>query len=233
MFGGMKMSPNPNRRSPVGPWWFIVGALLLFPALTAGQTKDFDPFAGTYKGTAKMNGGEMGVTLELRIVDSKLAGHAMAADTDYKVTSSKVVDGALTITFGPDTATLTVKKVGDKLAGDWVHGAQKGTVELARFDPAADVISGEWDAVADAQGQPFPFTLTMKLDGEKVTGSSNSDLGNSPISNGNWKDGKLSILMEGGGGQIALVAVMIDGKLSGDYDFAGQLSGKWVAIRKK
>jgi hypothetical protein len=211
----------------------VIVALLSLPALVPGQSNDFDPFAGNYKGTAKMSSGEMGVTLELRVVDNKLTGHALAADTDYKVISGKVVDGALAITFGPDAATLTLKKSGDKLVGDWVHGAQKGTVEFAKFDPAADVISGEWDAVADAQGQPFPFTLTLKLEGEKVTGSSKSDLGNSPISTGTWKDGKLSILMEAGAGQIALVAIMLDGKLSGDYDFAGQLSGKWVAMRKK
>jgi hypothetical protein len=98
---------------------------------------------------------------------------------------------------------------------------------------AVDEISGEWDAVADAQGQPFPFVLTMKLDGEKVTGSSNSQLGNTAFSQGTWKDGKLSILIEGGSGQIVLVAVMVEGKLSGEYDFAGQTSGKWVAIKKK
>jgi hypothetical protein len=28
-------------------------------------------------------------------------------------------------------------------------------------------------------------------------------------------------------------ATMIEGKLSGEFDFAGQLSGKWVAIKKK
>jgi hypothetical protein len=107
----------------------------------------------------------------------------------------------------------------------------EGTVELHKV--VVDEISGQWDAVADAQGQPFPFTLTLKLEGEKVTGSSSSQLGDSPVSSGSWKDGKLSIMLEGGAGQIALAATMIDGKLSGDYDFAGQLSGKWVAIKKK
>jgi hypothetical protein len=32
---------------------------------------------------------------------------------------------------------------------------------------------------------------------------------------------------------IAMMATIVEGKLSGDYDFAGQLSGKWVAIKKK
>jgi hypothetical protein len=27
-------------------------------------------------------------------------------------------------------------------------------------------------------------------------------------------------------------ATVIEGKLSGEYDYAGQLQGKWVAVRK-
>jgi hypothetical protein len=227
------MKLTQSCRSLVVGFLLAFVALLFLPGLAAGQSSEFDPFAGSYKGTAKMGAGEMAVTLDLKVVDNKLTGRAISAETEYKVVSGKVVDGALAVTFGPDAATLTVKKSGDKLVGDWIHGTQKGTVELAKFDPSADVITGQWDAIADAQGQPFPFTLTLKLEGEKVTGSSESQLGSSPISTGTWKDGKLNVLMEGGAGQIALVAVMIDGKLSGDYDFAGQLSGKWVAMRKK
>ena len=216
-------------------WCLIAAALLLVPALALGQTKDADPFLGNFKGTAKMNGAETSVTLELKMVEGKFAGHAVAADGDYKVASGKIANGTLTIMFGSgaDAATLTLKPGGDKLVGDWIHGDQKGTVELKRFDPAADVISGEWEAVADAGGQPFPFTLSLKLDGDKVTGSSSSQLGTSNISSGTWKDGKLAILLESGAGQIVLNAVIVDGKFSGEYDFAGQSSGKWVAVKKK
>jgi hypothetical protein len=98
---------------------------------------------------------------------------------------------------------------------------------------AAELLSGEWDAAADAQGQAFPFTLTLKVEGEKVTGASSSSLGNSTISTGTWKDGKLAIVLDAANGPIALIATMTDGKLVGDYDFAGQLQGKWVATKKK
>jgi hypothetical protein len=211
----------------------LMTAAVFVPALAAAQAKDTDPFVGNFKGVAKMSDGEMPVTLELKSVNGKFTGHAMAADTDYKVESGKVTNDALTLTFGagPDAATLTLKPNGDKLVGDWVHGTQKGTVELSRFEPnAKDEISGEWDAVADAQGQPFPFTLSLKLDGDKVTGSSNSQLGVGNITTGTWKEGKLAIVLDG---NITLVAAMIEGKLSGDYDFAGQSTGKWVAVKKK
>ena len=128
-------------------------------------------------------------------------------------------------------AKLSLRQKDDKLVGELVVDGKTGAVELRKV--AKDEISGDWDGVADAQGQPFPFTLSLKLDGEKVTGSSTSQLGTASISTGSWKDGKLAFVLEGGSGQIAMAATMIDGKLSGDYDFAGQSSGKWVAIKKK
>jgi hypothetical protein len=126
---------------------------------------------------------------------------------------------------------LTLRQKDDVLSGDFTADGKTGPVEFKRA--AKDQISGEWDGVADAEGQAFPFTMSLKLDGERVTGSSTSQLGTSNISKGVWKEGKLAIVLDSGNGQITLVATMVEGKLSGDYDFAGQGSGKWVAQRKK
>jgi hypothetical protein len=215
--------------------------LLLVASVTVmAQPKDpgADQFAGHYKGTVKRASGQTDLTLDVKWADGKFSGRALAADGEYPISSGQIAGGKLTLKFGApaEGASLTLQKIEDKLTGDWVRGAEKGTVELKKTPVEAvnaESINGEWDAVADAQGQPFPFTLTLKIDGEKVTGSSTSQLGTSPITSGTWKDGKLAVVMEGGAGQIALMATMIEGKLSGDYDFAGQLSGKWVAIKKK
>jgi len=86
--------------------------------------------------------------------------------------------------------------------------------------------------VADAQGQPFPFLLTLKVDGETVSGSSSSQLGDSNIKSGTWKEGKLYFQLEGSNGVITMSATVVDGKLAGEFDFAGQLQGKWVAVKK-
>jgi hypothetical protein len=222
---------------------FLILAAALLAAFTVSaqpqpQPQTTDPWSGNYKGTAKMDSGEMPVTLEIKSANDKFSGRAVAGDKEYAIASGKVEGGKLTIKFGaePDAATMTVQKVEDKLVGEWVRGAQKGTVELKKYVPevfTAEMLTGEWDAVADAGGQPFPFVLTLKVEGEKVTGTSNSQLGSSNISSGTWKDGKLAVILEAGSGQITLVATMIDGKLSGEYDFAGQSSGKWVAIKKK
>jgi len=125
------------------------------------------------------------------------------------------------------TGKMTLRKKDDALVGELSIGKPM-PIELRKA--AADEISGEWDAVADASGQAFPFTLSLKLDGDKITGSSDSQLGHANVVSGSWKEGKLAIVLDG---NIALVATMVEGKLSGDYDYNGQSSGKWVAVRKK
>lgn len=197
------------------------------------QQPTLDQFVGSYKGTAKMASGEAEVTLEIKTADGKVSGRAASGNTEYQIMSGEIVGGKMALKLGtaPDTASLTLERKGDGLTGEWIHGAQKGTVELKKSDLSAkDEISGEWDAVADAQGQAFPFTLSLKLDGDKITGSSDSQLGHANIVSGSWKEGKLAIALDG---NIALVATMVEGKLSGDYDYNGQGSGKWVAVRKK
>lgn len=209
--------------------------LLVFAAtiMAAAQGSTSTSFAGKYEGTAKGSDGEVRLTLELVDEAGKVSGQITSPHGVYKIVKAELADGVLTLDAeGTNTrGKMTLRQKGDTLAGDFTSDGKTGPVEFKKT--IKDELSGEWEAVADAQGQPFPFVLTLKVEGEKVTGSSSSQLGTSPISSGTWKDGKLAVVMEGGAGQIALMASMIEGKLSGDYDFAGQLSGKWVAIKKK
>lgn len=188
---------------------------------------------GKYQGSAKGPNGDVQLTLELTDDAGKYSGQITSPGGVYKISKGQMAAGVLTLEAenGNTKGKLTLRQKGDVLAGDFTADGKTGPVELKRA--AADDISGEWEAVADAQGQAVPFSLSLKLDGDKVTGSSASQLGNSTISSGTWKDGKLAIMLETGNGQIAMVATMIDGKLSGDFDFAGQMSGKWVAQKKK
>jgi hypothetical protein len=197
--------------------------------------------SGRYEGTAKLAGAaDTPLTLELKNEGGKITGHLQAGANSIEVSEANLAEGKLSLKLGPAAkdGVLTVKVDGNKLAGEWIAGAQKKIVELTKAAaapvaaPAAVNISGQWDAVADAQGQPFPFTLTLKVDGEKVTGNSSSQLGETSISAGSWKDGKLSFQLEGQQGTISMSATIVDGKLSGEFDFAGQLQGKWVAVKK-
>jgi hypothetical protein len=113
-----------------------------------------------------------------------------------------------------------------------VTAAPAAAASTSSAAPAVN-LSGDWDAVADANGQPFPFALTLKVEGEKVTGGSSSQLGESTLKDGVWKDGHLSFVLEGQNGAISMTATVVDGKLAGEFDYAGQLQGKWVAVRKQ
>jgi hypothetical protein len=97
---------------------------------------------------------------------------------------------------------------------------------------AGDPISGEWDAAADAGGTSFPFTLKLKLEGDKVTGSSDSAQGSAPLSKGTFVGDKLSFSLDTPNGTIGFTATLKDGKIVGDFDFAGQMTGKWEAKKK-
>ena len=215
----------------------LLGSIMGF-AQTAPQT-----LSGTYEGTVKTDAREVKVTLELKSEDGKITGRVMNGTSTAEIKEAKLENGTLTLNFGNER-TLTAKVDGDKLVGEAGEGTMKIPIELKKVTPAAASpaapaaapaavnLNGNWEAVADANGQPVPFSLTLKVDGETVTGSSSSQLGESVIKAGTWKDGKLALTVEGQSGVVTLSAVVVDGKLSGEFDFSGQLQGKWVAVKK-
>ena len=88
--------------------------------------------------------------------------------------------------------------------------------------PAADPISGEWEAAFEfAGGSPFTRTLKLKLEGTRVTGTAPSPRFGDGTVTGEWKAGELSLAIEGERGTMAL---------AGDWD-VGHASGKWTAKR--
>ena len=219
---------------------FLLGSIVAF----AQGTPDV---AGTYEGTVKMPNGQEGkVSLELKTEGGKITGRAIHGPKTIEITEAKLDKDTLTLHFDKDHA-FVAKVDGDKLIGEMSDGAQKIPIELKKVTPAAAAtpaaapaaaapavvnLNGQWDAVADANGQPFPFLLTLKVEGEKVTGNSSSQLGESVVKDGTWKDGKLVFQLEGQNGVISMSATVIEGKLSGEFDYAGQLQGRWVAVRK-
>jgi hypothetical protein len=183
------------------------------------------------------------VSVELKTEGGKLVSRLQMGQKSYDMTEGTFTNGIASLVFGKD-AKVTGKVDGEKLTGDLWVGSEKRAIELKRVSPTSTPpatpatagsqfnLNGDWDAVADANGQPFPFLLNLKVEGEKVTGSSSSQLGDAAVKEGVWKDGKLSFQLEGQNGTISLNATVIDGKLAGEFDYAGQLQGKWVAVRK-
>jgi len=224
---------NTIKRLSLLTFAFLLGSIVVFA--------QGDALSGKYEGAVK--GPDEKVLLDLKHEGGKISGRLMRGTVTIDVTEGTLKDGMLSLSFGND-ATLNAKVEGDKIVGDLSAGTTKRAIELTKAAAAAPAapaaapakgpaeLSGEWEAVADANGQPFPFSLTLKIDGENVTGGSSSQLGESTIKSGNWKDGKLSFLMEGQNGVVTMSAVVVDGKLSGEFDFAGQLQGRWVAVKK-
>lgn len=209
----------------------IFAAIVIGVVISSTALAQNGSFAGKYEGTIKDETGEQKLTLELMENSGKYSGTLTTGRGSFKILKGQVADGTLTLEIekpGGSSGSMAFRKSGEELIATFTEAGKNLTVNFRKAN--ADEISGDWDAVADAQGQPFPFTLSLKLDGDKVTGSSDSQLGHGTITTGTWKEGKLAIVLDG---NITLVATMIEGKLSGDYDFAGQSSGKWVAVKKK
>ncbi len=202
----------------------------------ASVTVASDSFSGKYEGIAKTTGAaDTQLSLELKNDGGRVSGHLVSPQGTIEVSEGSIAETKLTLKLGVGG------KDGTLTARVWQAGTQKRAVEFKKVtaavvatSPAIPVsLSGDWDAVADAEGQPFPFSLTLKVDGEKVSGSSSSQLGESPISTGDWKDGKLSLQLESPSGVISMSATVVEGRLTGEFDFAGQVQGKWVAVKKQ
>lgn len=211
-------------------------------AQTGNNSTPVPSFDGKYEGTAKAaDGSLLNVTFELKNEAGKVSGSANSGATTIKVSEGTLAEKKLTLKFEGRTGVLTATVDGDKITGEWVDGQQKRTVELKKVTAVAAAntaaatfsLAGEWEAVADANGQPFPFNLVLVVEGEKVSGNSTSQLGESKVTNGTWKDGRLAFQLESSNGVVTMSGTVVDGKLSGEFDYAGQLSGRWVAVKKK
>lgn len=194
-----------------------------------------DTVSGKYEGVAKTAGAaDTQLTLELKNEAGKLSGRLITPQGPVEFTDGTLTENKVSLKLGAagKDGALAGQLQDGKLIGEWTSGTQKRPVELKKLvggDAAS--LSGEWIGLADVQGG-FPFNLTLKVDGEKVTGSSASQLGDSTITTGSWKDGQLSFVLESANSTIGMSATLVDGKLVGTFDFNGQAQGKWVATKK-
>jgi hypothetical protein len=221
----------------------------------SNQASATDNLSGKYEGVAKSDQlGDIPLTVEIKNDNGKLSGTINTPQGPAAITSGTYADGKVTMKFdaGGNEGTVTATVAGDKITGKWELAGQGGPLELKRAGmvaaaapasapsggsaaaPAAgDVVSGDWEASADAQGTAIPFTLKLKLEGDKVTGTSDSAQGSSALSKGTYTAGKLSFTLDTPNGAIGMTGMIKDGKIVGDFDFAGQMTGKWEATKKK
>lgn len=210
-----------------------------------------DTVSGKYEGVAKSDQmGEIPLTVELKNDNGKLSGKIETPQGPAAITSGTYADGKLTMKFdaGGNEGIVTATVSGDKITGKWELGGVGGPLELKKSGGAAapggdakkeevkpatgDPVSGEWDGSAEVQGTAIAFTLKLKLDGDKVSGSSESAQGAIPISKGSFVANKLIFSLETPNGAIVMTGMVKDGKIAGEFDFSGQMTGKWEAKKK-
>jgi len=104
------------------------------------------------------------------------------------------------------------------------------------FAAAQASVTGKWKLNFQTDQGAVDADLTLKQDGEKVTGSLTSPQGEAPLE-GTYKGGKLVLSLSVDAGGQALT-ITFDGALEkdtlkGNVDFGGFGSATWTATRAK
>jgi hypothetical protein len=126
---------------------------------------------------------------------------------------------------------MTLATVG-ALESKQAAASQKSAEKSA--EKSADRISGDWDVTFELQGMKVPASFTFKLDGDKLTGTADSQhTGHGTLSDGTFADNKLSFTANFAAHEsIAVTGTLKDDKLSGEFRTEGR-QGTWEATKKK
>lgn len=97
----------------------------------------------------------------------------------------------------------------------------------------SDPISGEWNVLFTLQGTTVPGTFKLMLDGDKITGTVESEhTGAGTVDKGTWADHQVSFtLVFPKHDSIAVTGKLKDGKLAGEFKTEG-MQGTWEAKKK-
>jgi hypothetical protein len=106
----------------------------------------------------------------------------------------------------------------------------------ASFAAAQAGVTGKWKLNFQTEQGAVDADMTLKQDGEKVTGTLDSPQGQAPLE-GTYKGGKLVLSLSVDAGGQALT-ITFDGALEkdtlkGNVDFGGFGSATWTATRDK
>jgi len=97
----------------------------------------------------------------------------------------------------------------------------------------ADPLSGEWEVSFYVQGQTYPATFNLKLDGNKVTGTAYSEhTGAGTLRDGSWAENKFSFTLDFAKHESIAITGHLEGeKLVGEFTTEGS-TAKWDAKKK-
>jgi hypothetical protein len=199
---------------------------------------------GAFSGTIEHSQGD-----PIAITGGTLTGDRLVLSFDMSGASGTItctvkdparVEGTWTMGTESGTVALTraagdaAKPATDKAAAGAAAPAVAGAGgQKPSAGTSADPITGQWDGVTGNSDMSVPFTMRLKLEGDKVTGDVSSDQGGAPLSTGTWKDGALIMSFElSGMGTVTMTGAIQEGKLVGSLDIAGQMQMQWAAVKK-
>ena len=104
---------------------------------------------------------------------------------------------------------------------------------LVAATDADDPIFGEWNVSFFVHGQTTPATFNLKLEGNKIIGTADSEhTGPGTIRDGSWDNGKLSFTLDfKKHDSVAIKGTLQEAKLVGEFTTEG-FTSNWEAQRK-
>lgn len=97
-------------------------------------------------------------------------------------------------------------------------------------------VSGEWTMAVNTDNGQVAATLVLKQDGEKVTGSIRSEMGEQTLE-GTMKEKTLSFVFvfpapDGSNMTVTMTGAVDGTSIKGTYDAGGMMAGEWTATKK-
>ena len=97
-------------------------------------------------------------------------------------------------------------------------------------------VTGVWDTTLESPQGPMQVVTTFKQEGEKITGTQTSPMGEAPLEGtvvGNEIKFTIKIDMQGQQAIISFTAKIEADAMTGTFDFAGMGTGNWSAKKKQ
>ncbi len=216
----------------------------------ASLSHDPDEISGEWEASLEAFGTITKVKMNLDCDDHKITGTVESGHTGAGTLSEgSCQDGKLSFTANfakHESVSFKGELKNGKITGEYATEgrvskweatkksatAKNNEIATSTNKTSSEAISGDWDTFLTAQETSAQLTLILTLEGNKISGTFESDhLGTGIVENGTWTDHKISFTLKVTQATITFNGVLKDGKLTGDFD-AGAISGKWEAKKK-
>ena len=248
---------------------FVVAVSLVLPAAAAAQSTPAPAEAlGTWNATFNTQNGVIPATLKLQKSGEKVTGTIASQEGELPV-EAQIKEKTLTVWFnypsGGNTIPIEMSGTidgdtakgsmlaGGSPAGDWTATRAKDAKDTkdaqdtkdpkaapsTSSSPSASSLSGDWNVTLQLDTITATPSLTLKQDGEKLTGEYVSQMyGKAPVSGtvkGTEVAFTVSLSVEGNAVNAVYAGVVqADGSLKGSVDIGGgAMGGSFTATRKK